>query len=77
MDPAGVISPELMKKISSALAIVFSRCAMMIFVVDGGSLSSICSSCCSVTVSIFAVASSRIKISGSRNTARMNAMICF
>jgi len=29
------------------------------------------------TVSMFAVASSRIKISGSRNTARMKAMICF
>ena len=37
IDPAGVISPALMKKISSAFAMVFSRCAMMTLVVDGGS----------------------------------------
>ena len=31
-------SPEFMKNISSAFAIVFSRCAMITFVVDFGSL---------------------------------------
>jgi hypothetical protein len=37
MEPAGVMSPELTKKISSALAIVLSRCAMTTFVVEAGS----------------------------------------
>ena len=37
IEPAGVISPELMKKISSALAMVLRRCAMMTLVVVGGS----------------------------------------
>src|SRR5215471_3710179 len=41
IDPAAVISPEFTKNISSALAIVFRRWAMITLVVDFGSLSRI------------------------------------
>gem|GEM_PF-2174444 len=66
-----------MKNILSAFLIVLSLCAIITFVVLVGNFCRISSRSCSVTVSILAVASSRINNSGFLRNARMNAISCF
>mmetsp|Transcript_83665 Transcript_83665/g.167577 ORF Transcript_83665/g.167577 Transcript_83665/m.167577 type:complete len:99 (+) Transcript_83665:2134-2430(+) len=77
--PISATSPSFRTTILSALRMVESRCAMMI-VVRFFSFSSPSSAACT-TFSEFAssalVASSKIRIEGSRTTARAIAIRCF
>ncbi len=77
IDPVSTTFQAFTKNIASAFLIVLSRCAMITLVVVFGSFERMVSRSSSVTVSMLAVASSRMRSSGFRSTARMKAMICF
>lgn len=77
IEPVRMTFPPLTKNIASAFLIVLSRWAIITLVVVFGSFERMVSRSSSVTVSILAVASSRMRSSGFLRKARIKAMSCF